>query len=114
MAKKPHIARNLVGNRSVMTDFPAPADAAASPIAVGDFVRLTSNVIERVTGADPTNMLGIAKSHNGSAAREEAIDPTRILVELFDDQNAIWFEGTRAPLATDKNKSYGIVIDPAG
>lgn len=114
MAKIPHVARNLQGNRSYINDYPGPADPVAAPIAVGDFVRLTADVIERVTGLDPTNILGIAKSHNGGAAREEAIDPTRILVEHLDDNNPLWMEGTRAPLATDKGKSYGFLTDPAG
>lgn len=114
MAKIPHVARNLQGNRSYINDYPGPADPDAAPIAVGDFVRLTADVIERVAGLDPTNILGIAKSHNGSVAREEAIDPTRILVEHVDDNNPLWMGGSRAPLATDKGKSYGLILDPDG
>jgi hypothetical protein len=93
-----------------MADYPAPADASTDPVRVGDIVRVTSNVIENTDGeTDPTNMLGIAKSHNNTAAREEAVDPTRILVEHFTDEAVVWFEGSRAPLATDKLQSYGLV-----
>jgi hypothetical protein len=94
-----------------MQDYPGPADPAADPIAVGDIVRYntTTNEIEAVNGeADPTNILGVAKTHNGSAARLEAVDATRILVEHFSDDVAFWFEGSRAPLATDVGKNYGI------
>jgi hypothetical protein len=112
MPRRPSAGRYLTGERAVMQDYAAPADPVASPIAVGDIVRLNTGtgLIELVTGADPTNMLGVAKSHNGSAARLEAVDTTRILVEHFSDDVAFWFEGSRAPLESDKGKSYGIVL----
>jgi hypothetical protein len=112
MPRRPSAGRYLTSDRAVMQDYPAPVDPVASPIEVGDIVRLntTTNVIEEVTTADPTNMLGVAKSHNGSVARLEAVDATRILVEHFSDDVAFWFEGSRAPLATDVGKSYGLVL----
>lgn len=110
MPRRPGAARYLLGERAYINDYPGPADPVANPIAVGDIVRLTANVIAKVTDADPTNLLGVAKSHNGSAARLEAVDDTRILVEHFTDDVAFWFEGSRAPLATDKGVSYGLVL----
>lgn len=108
MPRRPGAARYLTGVRAYVNDYPAPA--VTSPIVVGDIVRLTADVIEKVVDADPTNLLGVAKSHNTTAPRLEPVDATRILVEHFGDDVAFWFEGSRAPLSTDKGKSYGLVL----
>ena len=105
----PRIARVLHGQRSVVNRYPGPADPAATPIEVNDWVTLTSGRIVEVSGADPTNLLGIARSHNGGAAREEAIERTHILVEEFTDDTVLLMRGSRNPLITDVNVAYGLV-----
>lgn len=111
MAIRGGAARYLTGQRAYMNDYPAPVNALSEPIEVGDWVRrnTTSGRIERVFGtADPTNLLGIAKSHNTTAPRMEPVDATRILVEHFTDDVAIWMGGTSAPTEANRNISYGI------
>ncbi len=116
MPQRPHIARYLRGNRSYVNDYPAPATTV--PVRIKDWVRLNaSNIIEVVTGVDPTNILGIAISANVSPARmpsAQVIEPTRILVDHFSDDSVAMMDGTRAPLTTDENKDYGISLAADG
>lgn len=110
MPLKPHVGRNNTGNRIRVQEYPGPANPVTDPISVGDFVVWDTNHVERVTGADPTPILGLALSHNQSVPREEAIDPTKILVAVADMDNPFWMEGSSAPVAADIGAAYGIVL----
>jgi hypothetical protein len=108
---KPFICRYGIGARSVVQDYPGPADPAATPVRPGDWVVVAAGVIAVVAGVDPATLLGIAKG--GNQIGEGAIQDETILVEVFTHDSLVAMPGTTAPAAANVGVSYGILYDAA-
>lgn len=104
MPLKPWESRYLTGDRAYVLEYPV---VPASTVLVGDIVtRNVNGEVSSVVAADPTPLLGVAQSGTGT----QHVNPTVINVSHFTDNVAFAMEGSRAPLATDIGKSYGLVL----
>ena len=107
MAKlQPWPARWPVGHRP---------DTKRKPLKTGEtfpagaFITLDGTDVAEVSGADPTDLYGIAAED-----ASDVLEDGYVMVYHFNQSTYIAMQGTRAPITGDIDTDYGIIEDADG